>query len=195
MSQTESIISGIRKQFAYYQMLGEKTMEQLEEPQLFIKPSSESNSIAIIVQHLSGNMLSRWTDFRTTDGEKEWRHREQEFEPIKNNRASLMKAWHEGWDCLFKAIDSLGDHELNEIIYIRNQGHTILDALHRQLAHYPYHVGQMVFLGKILLNEEFKSLSIPKGKSTEYNHEKFSHEKSKTHFTDEYLKNNHGKDA
>ncbi len=175
-------------------MLGEKTMEQLEERQLFIQPTSESNSISIIVQHLSGNMHSRWTDFRTSDGEKKWRQREQEFEPMINSRASLMKAWNEGWDCLFKAIDSLGDDELNEIIYIRNQGHTILEALHRQLAHYPYHVGQMVYLGKILLNEDFKSLSIPKGKSAAYNHKKFSLEKSKTHFTDEYLKNKSGED-
>jgi hypothetical protein len=180
-------LSSARKQFEYYQMLGEKTMEQLSDEQLFHQFNEESNSIAMIVKHLWGNMLSRWTDFLTSDGEKPWREREAEFHNDITDRRELMEKWNAGWKCLFEALDSVNGENFNTTIYIRNQGHSVTEAINRQLAHYPYHIGQIVFIGKMLLNDQWKSLSIPKGKSKDYNVEKFSKEKSKTHFTDEFL--------
>ena len=133
-------------------------------------------------------MLSRWTDFMTTDGEKEWRHRDAEFENDVKDRKELIKKWNEGWECVLKAIDSLHPDDLTKIIYIRNQGHTVLEAIHRQLAHYPHHIGQILFLAKMIVGSEWKSLSIPKNKSQEFNAEKFSKEKSREHFTDNLKK-------
>src|SRR5688572_27423058 len=162
-------LESVRKQFEYYKLLAEKTMDQLPDAKLFWQYNEESNSIAIIVKHLWGNMLSRWTDFLSSDGEKEWRRRDEEFENTVNSREELLQRWNEGWNCLFKAIDSLSDEDLNKIIYIRNQGHTVTEAINRQLAHYSYHVGQIVFIGKMVCNEAWKSLSIPRGKSSDYN--------------------------
>ena len=181
-------LESVKKQFAYYKMLGEKTFAQLSDEQLFLQVTEESNSIGTIVKHLWGNMLSRWTDFLTTDGEKEWRQRDAEFENDIQDRNELLAKWNEGWDCLFTALNSLTEKNLTDEIYIRNQGHTVLEAINRQLAHYPYHVGQIVFIGKMLVNEKWISLSIPKGNSKEYNAEKFSQEKHKQHFTDEFMK-------
>ncbi len=181
-------ISSVAKQFEYYKQLGEKTFDQVEESKLFYTYNEDSNSIAIIVQHLWGNMMSRWTDFFTTDGEKEWRKRDEEFEVVISTKEDLLNKWNEGWACLFNVLNSLKEEDLNKIIYIRNQGHTVMEALNRQLAHYPYHVGQIVFLGKMLSNNNWTSLSIPKNQSGNYNSEKFSQPKNKTHFTDEYLK-------
>jgi hypothetical protein len=183
-------IESVKKQFEYYKMLGEKTFAQVEDEKLFHKMNEESNSIAIIVQHLWGNMLSRWTDFLTTDGEKEWRKRDEEFEEIVNDKNELMKRWEEGWKCLFDALDSLKDGDLEKIIYIRNQGHSVMEAMNRQLAHYSYHVGQIVFIGKMLAGSDWKSLSIPKNQSKNYNAQKFSEEKSRKHFTDEFRDKN-----
>lgn len=182
-------LESIRKQFEYYKMLGDKTIDQLPDNKLFWQYNEESNSIAIIVKHLYGNMLSRWTDFLTTDGEKEWRNRDGEFENNINSKETLIEMWDEGWKCFFNALNLLNAEDLNRIIYIRNEGHTVLEAINRQLAHYPYHVGQMVFIGKMICNENWVSLSIPKGKSNSYNAEKFSKEKHNEHFTEEYLKN------
>ena len=182
--ETNYLASAI-KQFEYYKLLGEKAMNQLDEKQLFSVPSAESNSIAIIVQHLSGNMISRWTDFLTTDGEKEWRKRDEEFEEVINSKVELMNAWDKGWNVLFATLKSLSNDDLGKIIYIRNQGCTAQDAINRQLAHYPYHIGQMVFLGKMLMDEQWQSLSIPKGDSEVFNAEKFAMEKKQKHFTDE----------
>lgn len=176
------------KQFEYYKMLGDKTFEQLTDDQLFWQYNAESNSIAIIVKHLWGNMLSRWTDFLTTDGEKEWRNRDAEFENDIATRAELLEKWNEGWACLFTALKGLRPEDLDRIIYIRNQGHTVMEAINRQLAHYPYHIGQIVFLGKMLCGTNWKSLSIPRGNSNQFNAEKFAQEKTKAHFTDEFLK-------
>lgn len=176
------------KQFEYYKMLGDKTFAQLNEEQLFWQFNEESNSIAMIVKHLSGNMLSRFTDFLTSDGEKEWRNRDAEFENDILNKADLLAKWHEGWQCLFNAINTLTEQDLSKEIYIRNQGHTVTEAINRQLAHYPYHVGQIVFLGKMLCNQNWQSLSIPKGNSKNFNDEKFAQPKHKQHFTDEFLK-------
>ncbi len=178
------------KQFEYYKLLGEKAMQQLKDEQLFFVPSPDSNSIVVIVQHLSGNMLSRWTDFLTTDGEKEWRKRDEEFEEIVKTKAELMNVWDKGWNVLFTTLKSLSNNDLGKIIYIRNQGCTAQDAINRQLAHYPYHIGQMVYVAKLLVSKEWQSLSIPKNQSKNYNNDKFSKDKSIQHFTDEILKKN-----
>ncbi|SFI39259.1 DUF1572 family protein [Halpernia frigidisoli] len=178
------------KQFEYYKMLGDKTFSQLSEEHLFLELNKETNSIAIIVNHLNGNMLSRWSDFLTTDGEKDWRNRDNEFENRIQNETDLLKKWNEGWDCLLNAITPLTVTDFETEIFIRNQGHTVIEAINRQLAHYSYHVGQIVLLGKIFLDEKWISLSIPKGNSQTYNSEKFSKPKIKKHFTDEYLNEN-----
>lgn len=181
-------LNSIKKQFEYYKLLGDKTFEQLAPENMFFKYNNDSNSIAVIVKHLHGNMLSRWTDFLTSDGEKEWRNRDGEFEDTPATKDDILNIWNEGWNCLFKALNSLNETDLEKIIYIRNQGHTVMEAINRQLAHYPYHVGQIVFLGKMLSSDHWKSLSIPKNQSQSYNAEKFSQPKQKSHFTDEYLK-------
>ncbi len=181
-------LSSIKKQFEYYKSLGDKTFKQLPDEKLFWHYNEESNSIATIVKHLWGNMLSRWTDFLTSDGEKDWRDRDAEFENDITTRQELLDKWQAGWACLFTALDALKPEDLDRIIYIRNQGHTVMEAINRQLAHYPYHVGQIVYLGKMLADKEWTSLSIPKGKSNEYNSDKFSQPKRKQHFTDEFLK-------
>jgi len=172
------------KLFAYYKKLGDDAMAQIDDEKLFFQVNEDANSIAIIVQHLAGNMLSRWTDFLTTDGEKEWRNRDAEFEKNITNKQDLLAYWNSGWQCLFTALEPLTSSDLDKIIYIRNEGHTVLEAINRQLAHYPYHVGQLVFLAKLLAADKWKSLSIPKNKSQEYNQEKFSKEKDNSFFTD-----------
>lgn len=173
------------KQLQYYKMLGDKTFEQIPRNKIHWSAQEESNSIADIVKHLQGNMLSRWTDFLNSDGEKEWRKRDEEFEADFKDMASLILAWEEGWSVLFKAINPLLDRDLERIVFIRNQGHTVTEALNRQLAHYAYHIGQIVFLGTVICGEDWVSLSIPKGDSKTYNAEKFSKEKKRGHFTDE----------
>lgn len=180
-------LSSAKKQFEYYKMLGEKTFSQLNDEQLFIQLNEESNSIATIVKHLWGNMLSRWTDFLISDGEKEWRQRDAEFENDMTHRDQLLQKWNEGWACLFNALNTLTENDLSKIIFIRNQGHTVTEAINRQLAHYAYHVGQIVFIGKLLSNKKWNSLSIPKGNSQAYNAEKFAAPKQTQHFTDEFL--------
>lgn len=184
---TEFLNNAIR-QFEYYKLLGDRTFERLSENQLFYLPDANSNSIAMIVKHLHGNMLSRWTDFLTTDGEKEWRNRDAEFENDPGSKTELLKRWNEGWDCLFTTLRSLKEDDFQKTIYIRNQGHSVEDAIVRQLAHYPYHVGQIIFIAKILTQENWQSLSIPKNQSKQFNAEKFSKPKHDEHFTDETLK-------
>lgn len=178
------------KQFEYYKLLGDKTIGRLPIEKLFWQYNQESNSIATIVKHMHGNMLSRWTNFLTSDGEKEWRKRDEEFENEIPNGTSIIILWNEGWACLFNTLNNLTEADLDKIIYIRNQGHTVTEAINRQLAHYPYHVGQIVFIGKMILNESWQSLSIPRNKSNQYNENKFSQPKQKTHFTDEFLNPN-----
>ena len=183
----QNYLESTRKQFVYYRMLGEKTFDQLADEDLFWQYNAESNSIAIIVKHLWGNMLSRWTDFLTSDGEKEWRNREAEFDADIGSRAELLEKWNEGWDGLFVALDSVSEDNFDTTIYIRNMGHTIVEAINRQLAHYAYHVGQIVYIGRMIRGAEWVSLSIPKGKSQEFNQEKFAKPKHREHFTDEFL--------
>ena len=176
------------KQFEYYKLLGEKTFEQLDDEKLIWQYNTESNSIAIIVKHMHGNMLSRWTNFLTSDGEKEWRKRDAEFENDITTKEEMLSKWNAGWQCLFDALHSLQETDLQKIIYIRNQWQTLTEAINRQLCHYSYHVGQIVFVGKMICNENWISLSIPKGNSKIYNQQKFSQEKSRQHFTDDNLR-------
>ncbi|WET03572.1 DUF1572 family protein [Flavobacterium sp. YJ01] len=188
MSADFSYLESAKKQFLYYKMLGEKAINQLEPEQLFISFNEDTNSIATIIKHISGNMLSRWTDFLTTDGEKEWRNRDSEFENDLKSKEEVLELWNKGWNCLENALENLSPAQLSEIIYIRNEGHTVIEAINRQLAHYPYHVGQIVFYAKQLKNSEWNSLSIPKNKSGNYNAEKFAKEKEIKNFTDDELK-------
>lgn len=185
-------LESVKKQFAYYKMLGDKTIAQLNDEQLFWQYNPESNSIATIVKHLWGNMLSRWTDFLNSDGEKEWRDRDAEFENDIASRDELLEKWNAGWQCLFDAISPLEPADLERIIYIRNQGHTVMEAINRQLAHYPYHVGQMVFIGKMCCDTNWSSLSIPRGDSQAFNADKFKQEKRRAHFTDDFLEQKKG---
>ena len=178
-------LNSVKKQFEYYKSVGEKTVEQLEDEALFWQYNEASNSIAIIVNHLWGNMKSRWTDFLTTDGEKEWRERDLEFESVINTREELLAKWHDGWSCLFQALDTINETNIETKIYIRNQAHTINDAVSRQLAHYGYHIGQIVYIGIMIKGNDWQSLSIPKGKSDEFNKAKFSKGKHSGHFTDD----------
>ncbi len=180
-------IESIIKQFQYYKHLGESTIERLSDEELSYMPNEASNSVAIIVKHLWGNMMSRWTDYLTTDGEKTWRDRDAEFENDINSRNDLLEKWEEGWQCVFNALEITKGEDLEKIVYIRNQGHTIIEVINRQLAHYAYHVGQIVYLGKMLKDQGWESLSVPKNQSNAYNQEKFSQPKKRGHFTDEFL--------
>ncbi len=180
-----SYLASITKQFEYYKGLGNKTFNQLTFEELRFKPNAYSNSITIIAKHIVGNMLSRWTNFLIEDGEKEWRHRDTEFEDDFTSKAAFTEAWDKGWECLFEALKPLSENDLERIVYIRNQGHTVTEAINRQLAHYSYHIGQIVFLGTLIKSEDWQSLSIPKGESSAYNKDKFSKEKGRRHFTDD----------
>ena len=180
-----SYLSSMIKQFEYYKRLGDKTFAPLRFDEMLWQSDEHSNSIAILTKHLAGNMLSRWTNFLTEDGEKEWRNRDDEFISDFDSKEGVIASWESGWYCLFEAIKPLKEKDLERIIYIRNGGHTVAEAINRQLAHYAYHVGQIVFLGKLLKGEHWESLSISKGDSKLYNEAKFSIEKGKRHFTDD----------
>lgn len=180
-----SKIEAYRKQFTYYRSLAENAIAQIGERQLFEIPSQESNSIAIIMKHMAGNMLSRWTDIFDSDGEKSWRNRDDEFVNVFKTRAELNEYWIEGWARLEETMASISDDDLDTIIYIRNMGCTLHDAIIRQVAHYSYHVGQIVFIARMLKQEGFISLSIPKGNSKDYNQTRFSRVKEIKHFTDD----------
>jgi len=173
------------KQFEYYKSLADKSMAQCKDEDLFLQLNNNDNSIGVIVNHIAGNMLSRWTNVFTEDGEKEWRNRDREFEDIYDNRSELLAYWEKGWDVLFSVLKSAQDSDLDRVVYIRNMGCTFHDAIIRQLCHYSYHIGQIVFISKSILGKEFTSLSIPKGKSKTYNAQRFSNEKSMKHFTDD----------
>ena len=165
----EGFLKDCIKRFLYYKELGDKTLEQISVEELHWMPSSESNSIALIIQHMHGNMKSRWTNFLTEDGEKPWRNRDQEFEqPIWTKEAAL-DIWNQGWNCLLDTLASLQTEDLQKTIYIRTEPLLVYDAILRQLAHYPYHVGQIVYIGRMIRNEQWKNLSIPKGNSQAFN--------------------------
>ncbi|MCK0190439.1 DUF1572 family protein [Arenibacter sp. F20364] len=178
-------LNSIKKQFQYYKSLGERTFDQLDERDFFWQYNDESNSIAVIVNHLSGNMKSRWTDFLTADGEKEWRNRDQEFEPFIKTKEDLLTKWNDGWACLYEALNSVNESNFDAVIYIRNQSHSILEAFNRQLGHYSYHIGQIVYIGRMIKGREWKSLTIAKGESNNFNKTKFSKGKHGGHFKDD----------
>ena len=162
-------LDSVKKYFHQQKSLGDKTIEQLDENQICWQYNENSNSIAIIVQHLCGNMLSRWTNFLTEDGEKEWRDRDSEFEPVIKTKEELNQKWEEGWQCVFTTLDSLTEKDLDKTIFIRKEPQAVIDAISRQLAHYSNHAGQIVYVGKMILNEQWDSLSIPKGNSKDFN--------------------------
>lgn len=157
------------KEFRDYKALGDKTFAQLEEKDFHFQPNEECNSIAIIIQHLHGNMLSRWTNFLNEDGEKQWRQRDDEFEMHSFNKEQLLKLWEEGWQVVLATIESLKSEDLSKTIFIRSKPLSVVAAVNRQLAHYSSHVGQIVMLGKIIKGKSWQTLSIPKGQSKVFN--------------------------
>ncbi len=181
----EDYIQSVIKQFEYYKSVGEKTFDQLNEADLFWHYNEASNAISIIVNHLWGNMRSRWTDFLNSDGEKEWRDRDLEFESVIKTKAELFLKWNEGWRCLFDALHAINDSNFYQKVYIRNQEHSIIEAVNRQLAHYAYHIGQIAYIGRMIKDNEWQSLTIPKGESKIFNETKFSKGKHGGHFSDD----------
>ena len=169
MTTGNAFLQSAIKRLSYYKELGDKTFDQLSESDFHFKPNEESNSIAIIIQHMAGNMLSRWTDFLTTDGEKDWRNRDVEFEEQHLIKEQLINFWQKGWDCCLNSLTALTEDDLLKTIYIRNEGLLAIDAINRQLAHYPYHVGQIIYLSKLIKNEHWQNLSIAKGQSGQFN--------------------------
>ena len=159
--------------FQYYKRLAERGMEQVSDEQLFAVLDSEMNSIGVTVKHLAGNMRSRWTHFLNSDGEKPDRKRDSEFEDPPETRAALMKLWEEGWSHVFAALQPLSDADLERTVQIRGEPHSVMQAINRQIAHYAYHCGQIVFLAKHLQATRWKSLSVPRGRSEEFNRESF----------------------
>ena len=178
-----SQIASLRKLFTYYQGLGERAIAQVKDEDLHRALGEDANSISVIMRHIAGNARSRFSDFLTSDGEKPWRDREGEFTEKAATREDLLDDWSGGWSCLFSAMDALTEADLERIIHIRNEGHTVQEALHRQLAHYGYHVGQIVVLARAFVGSAWVSLSIPRGKSQAFNAEKFTEEKGRRHFT------------
>lgn len=153
-----------RRIFRSLKTSAEKAMAQVDEPALFAKSNDDSNSIANIVQHLHGNMLSRWTDFLTTDGEKEWRKRDEEFEMVVTTRAAMMEIWEAGWKVFLDALDALNETHLPQIVYIRGEAHSVMEAVLRQQSHYSYHIGQIVLLCKAGIAGEWQTLTIARRK-------------------------------
>lgn len=173
------------KRFEYYKSLGDRAFEQLSEEQIFWKFNEESNSVAVIVKHIAGNMLSRWTNFLTEDGEKPWRDRDQEFIDTFTTKQDILDYWEKGWKCFFDALNQINDENLYATIYIRSEAHSVIDAVLRQLAHYPYHMGQIVYVVKMIKNQNWKTLSIAKNSSAEFNSE----------MKNQYSENDFGLDA
>lgn len=169
MSIEKEFLSTAIRRLKYYRELGEKTFEQLNEEEFHYQPDGESNSIAIIIQHIYGNMLSRWTNFLTEDGEKEWRQRDDEFEIHSYSKQQLIDFWEKGWACFLKAIEILNEDDLLKTIHIRKEPLSVIDTINRQLAHYPYHVGQIVYIGKMIKKDKWSNLSVSKNQSKQYN--------------------------
>ena len=178
-------LSSVRAQFEHYKKIAEKTIDQVSEDDLFWKYNEECNSIAVIVKHLSGNMISRWTDFLESDGEKSWRNRDQEFENDITSKEEMMEVWKKGWDCLFETLDSLTHKDLLRKVHIRREPHTVVQAINRQFAHYNYHIGQIVLIGKMAAGDNWHSLTIPKGKSEQFNQKKLSERRQTRRLSEE----------
>ncbi len=166
---TTSYIEDSLALLGYYKKLAERAMEQVADDQLFATLDDEGNSIAIVVKHMAGNMRSRWTDFLTTDGEKPDRNRDSEFEEPPATRKALMEVWERGWRCFFDALEALTDADLSRSVAIRGEAHSVMQAINRQVAHYPHHVGQIVLLAKHFAGDRWQSLSVPRGRSAEFN--------------------------
>jgi hypothetical protein len=166
---TTSYIEDSLSLFQQYKRLAERAMEQVTDEQLFVALDEESNSIAIIVKHMAGNMRSRWTDFLTTDGEKPDRDRDSEFEDAPRTRKALLDTWESGWTGVFAALEPLTDADLTRSITIRGEAHSVMQAINRQLAHYPHHVGQIVLLAKHFAHDRWQSLSVARNQSAEFN--------------------------
>jgi len=166
---TTSYVEDSLSLFRYYKNLAERAMAQATDDQLLAVLDRESNSIAVIVKHMTGNMQSRWPDFLTTDGEKPGRDRDAEFEDPPATRKALMAAWDAGWECLFTALEPLSDEDMQRTVTIRGEPHSVMQTINRQLAHYAYHCGQIVLLAKHFGHNEWKSLTIPRRKSAEFN--------------------------
>jgi hypothetical protein len=160
---------GITKLFAYYKELAEKAVAQVKDEYLHTVLGTDGNSIAVVMRHIAGNLRSRFTDFLTSDGEKPSRDREGEFTETQPTRAALMEEWEGAWAVFFKEVGPLGEGDMGRTVLIRNEPHTVLDALHRQLGHYGYHVGQIVYLSRYFAGGNWKSLSIPRGGTAKYN--------------------------
>jgi hypothetical protein len=169
LERTDSYLKDALAVFRYYKKLSERALSQCGEEMLFESLDAESNSIAIVVKHLVGNMRSRWTNFLTTDGEKPGRNRDSEFEAPASTRAELMEQWNNGWNCVFTALEMLTDADLTKTVLIRGEAHSVLQAINRQVAHYSYHVGQIVFLAKHLGCDSWKSLTVPRKQSAAFN--------------------------
>lgn len=162
MSIESAFLQSAIKRLLYYKDLADKTFDRLSTDEFNFQPEDNSNSIAVIVKHLNGNMMSRWTDFLTTDGEKEWRQRDEEFVEKEDSKEHLVRLWEEGWKCMMNTLNELREDDLIKTITIRSESLTVIDAINRQLAHYPYHVGQIVYIARWLKKDSWKSLSIPK---------------------------------
>lgn len=165
---TTSYLEDVRAIFHYYKKLADGAIAQVSDDDLVRTLDSEMNSIAIVMKHMAGNMLSRWTDFLTSDGEKPFRNRDSEFENPPATRAELLALWERGWDCLFRALDPLTEADLSRTITIRGEAHSVTQAINRQVAHLSYHVGQIVLLAKHFQSANWKSLSVPRGQSQQF---------------------------
>ena len=166
---TVSYVEDTLSLFHYYKKLAERAIDQLTDEQLFATLDDESNSIGIVIRHMAGNMRSRWTDFLTSDGEKPDRDRDSEFVSPPATRESLLERWEEGWGCLFGALEPLSDADLGRTVTIRGEAHSVMQAINRQVAHYGYHVGQIVMLAKHFAHDRWQTLSVPRNRSAEFN--------------------------
>ncbi|MBT8185684.1 MAG: DUF1572 domain-containing protein [Eudoraea sp.] len=169
MTLQETYLRSVEKEFRLYKSLGEKTFVQLTDQDIHWKYQEYDNPVSVIVKHLVGNMLSRFTNFLTEDGEKPWRHRESEFEDSYATKKEMLAAWEKGWKCLFEAIASINAHNFNDTVRIRNEEHSIIAALNRQLGHYANHIGQILMLGKMIRGAEWVSPTIARGGSAAFN--------------------------
>jgi hypothetical protein len=167
--RTDSYLKDSISIFRYYKKLGENAIAQCPDAGLLAELDEQSNSIAIIVKHLAGNMISRWTDFLTTDGEKPNRNRDSEFEGAPKTRVEILDLWNRGWNCFFGALEGLSDADMTKTIAIRGEAHSVMQAINRQVAHYSYHIGQLAFVARHYAGANWKSLTIPKKKSQEFN--------------------------
>lgn len=157
------------ERFHFIKSLSERAAAQLNDEQLHARPDEDANSVAIVMGHIIGNLNSRWTDFLNSDGEKSWRQRDAEFEPPQGDRATLMQAWEDAWKKLFDALEPLSGDDVLKTVTIRSEPHSVIQAIQRQLSHYSYHAGQIVTLARQHVGSDWQSLSIPRGKSNDFN--------------------------